>query len=151
MEKLFLEIDQYIKQEAISHLYIKDGKLRATYHLDNIYSSFWKKSDYYNSWMEVVDTSKINELFHLDYRETDITDTLALKWYFLVWESGDFIPEYLKKFFLEFHNYLLSETPKIIKRTRGKRNLIYIPLLLQNSSYISKKCSQAVSDILAKF
>lgn len=151
MEQFSVPLERFKKQNSITHLYIKDGHLRATYHLDNIYASFWEASDYDSSGNEVVDTPDINDLFFLDYREKDITDTLAQNGYFLVGESNDFLPDYLKKFFIEFHNYLISETPKVIKRTHGNGNLIYLPLFLKNSSILWKKYAQIVRDILAKF
>lgn len=147
------KIENYRLKESITHIYIKDWQLRITYHLDDAYTSYWEKSDYYyNSWDEVVDTSKISDFFILDHRERDLTETLLEKWYFLIWETTDFLPDYVKKFFIEFHDYILSEQPKAIKRTSSGKILIYVKLwLLPPQNNLLKKYSTHVREILSKF
>lgn len=143
------DLEIFKSKKTISYLYIKDGKLKATYHLDDKYNSYWEESFYYN-WNEVWDTFDIEELFELDYRERDYTQTLNQKNYFLVWESKDFFPEYLKKFLLEYQEYLISNKIKIIKRTNWNKNLIFLNLNIHKKDIYIPDFSNQIKNILNK-
>lgn len=149
MEKLFDELNLFKTKKTISCIYIFNWKIRVTYHLDDKNSSYWEKSHYYNS-SEVVDTSQIWELFELDYREKDLSDTLLLEQgYFLVWESSDFLPDYLKKFLIEYNDFILCDKLKVIKRSKSDKNLIYLKLNLFTKKH-NELFSKEVKEILSK-
>lgn len=151
MQNLLKNIENITNDYSISHIYIKDGKLRATYHIENPYISLWNKSDYYNNKDEIIDQIWISQILDLDFREKDYTDTLEVSGYFLVWETQDFIPAYLQKFLIDFHNMILSPQFKKIKRTKKDSYLLYLKLnILPRKDIWDKEFSQKIQNILKK-
>lgn len=151
MEKLLETIERKDLQHSIAHLYIQNLELRITYHIENPYDSFWENSDYYNT-NEVVDTGNMYQFLNLDYRERDYSDSLLESGYFLVGEMIDSMPEYLKKFALEYYDKIESLEPKIIKRTFGNKILVFIKLKIPAGPIQRmKKYSKQVQEILKNF
>lgn len=127
MQKLFETIEKNEVKKSISYIYIRNKELRVTYHMDDMNSSYWENSDYYNS-NEIVDSDNFWEFLKLDYRERDLSDTIKQDWYFLIWEKVDVIPDYIVNFLNEYYIHVLDHEIKEIKRTFWNKKLLFVKL-----------------------
>ncbi len=131
MLKMIENIEKNEINQTISYLYIKNRQLRMTYHIDDE-DSYGEESEYYNG-NEVGDSDDFSQLFHLDYREKDLTETIRQQGYFLIGEKIDEIPDYIQDFFINYKIYIADFVLKEIKRTFGNKKLIYVKLNIETS------------------
>lgn len=131
MLKMIENIEKNEINQTISYLYIKNRQLRMTYHIDDE-SSYGPESEYYNG-NEVRDTDDFSELFHLDYREKDLTETIRQQGYFLIGEKIDETPDYIRDFLSNYKIYIQDFVWKEIKRTFGNKKLVYVKLNIEIS------------------
>lgn len=127
MQKLFETIEKNEVKKSISYIYIRNKQLRVTYHMDDMNSSYWENSDYYNS-NEIVDSDNFWEFLKLDYRERDLSNTIKQDWYFLIWEKVDVIPDYIVNFLNKYYIHVLDHEIKEIKRTFWNKKLLFAKL-----------------------